>query len=991
MRQMTTLLIAVGTAVAVCAAAQDLQGAYCESFEDGIPDYFTATRPDSLSVSPWHYKQGAGSLRWDWAAGEELLIRHGIGDVDRIGGYRCKAAFSVWVYMEEPLADALVFEFREGQTVTGSFKFPLQFTGWRQARPYYSKFPQGQPTSAVDSIRIAAPPAIEKGTVFIDFIKYNTLTYGGGDVVPETDSQWQRPVPDEQRFPRPEQVSEDQTAGIRKLLGPDEGPGIEQATVDGLCKRIEALGIVRDEHGIRGPGLDAHYQYIAGPGAFGRKDIEYMPDENGPGWMGMQTPGAMSSLARQLASTYRASNDPEQRARLREAYLLVTDHVQDQALQAGSGFVWNWWVGGAWADAVFLMRDVLAETGRLQARVDYLLYTYGAAAIFTEGKAPSHMDFYNLTVPSLFRQCLLQVDAPEQVRWLNAFKAMLEQSMLQPTSALKIDGSAYHHGGHYHSYAQGAFTSLPPLMRDLNGTPWRLSTEAHERLRRAMLAQRLYANRLELPISLKGRSPFAPGYGVIGAGGLQALGTLALCGTPNGTQQVDAEVAAACLRLLPEKATEEPYLSLGIKPEPEPNGTFVLPYAGLLCHRRDDWLATVRGQSKYVWGSERQAQRNCFGAFQSLGTLEILAGGTPVTAEASGRKHLGWDWRRFEGTTAPQVPIREIDELWKSRGQVFSPETFVGGLSHQARQGMFAMIVNQPMPDGQTLTGRKSWFLHDNQILCLGSDISCGDTRCPTQTTLCQKALAADDQGAFPPTAVDGKDITALPHEQALEPSGPHWFIDTQQTGYWLPPGQDITVARTHQTSRDFYDSEDTEGDFLAAWINHGMAPDNAAYEYLVLVRATPEVLDGLAARQPFQVFQRDAAAHIVRHSADGLWSCAFFSPQEVARQTEGADTLPVMAVDRPCMLMAANAPDGNLTLSVSDPDLNLVDGANQPQPLRVTLRGAWRLLDVTATVCAWPLGEEPPEVNIVSSDTEETVVEIICKHGASYNMTLAR
>jgi len=107
---------------------------YYESFESGIPDYFTATRPDSLSISPWHYKQGAGSLQWDWHAGEELLIRHAIGDVDRVGGYRCKAAFSVWLYVEEPLADALVFEFIEGQTVTGSFRFPLQFTAPTTAR-----------------------------------------------------------------------------------------------------------------------------------------------------------------------------------------------------------------------------------------------------------------------------------------------------------------------------------------------------------------------------------------------------------------------------------------------------------------------------------------------------------------------------------------------------------------------------------------------------------------------------------------------------------------------------------------------------------------------------------------------------------------------------------------------------------------------------------------------------------------------------------------
>ncbi len=61
------------------------------------------------------------------------MIRHGIGDLSRRGGLgkSQRPAFSVWVYMEQPLAGALVFEFREGQQVTGSFRFPLEFTGWR--------------------------------------------------------------------------------------------------------------------------------------------------------------------------------------------------------------------------------------------------------------------------------------------------------------------------------------------------------------------------------------------------------------------------------------------------------------------------------------------------------------------------------------------------------------------------------------------------------------------------------------------------------------------------------------------------------------------------------------------------------------------------------------------------------------------------------------------------------------------------------------------
>lgn len=978
-------------ALTACSAALARADECYESFEDGVPGHFSATREESLSISPWHSKHGTNSLRWDWAGGEELVIRHGIGDVNRTGGYSCRAGFCVWLYMEEPAAGALVFEFREGETVTGSFEFPLEFTGWRQGRPSYERFASGKPTSAVDNIRVVAPDTVGTGTAFLDFIKYNTLTISGRDLDPKKEAQWRRPVPDEQRFPRAEDVSEAEAAGIRALLGPDQGPGIDQVKVDALCKQVEALGIIRDEHGVRGgPGIDRHYQYCARVGEHGVKEAAYWPDEHGPGWLGMQTPSAITSLAYQVAGAYRASNDAGQRRRLAEVFLVIEDYLYDQGMQAGAGFHWNWWVGENWANAVFLMRDVLADAGHLGRQCDYLLWNYGGGDIFAQGTPPSNMDYYHLSVRPLLRACLVQIEPAEQVRWLSALKAMLERSILQPTSAFKVDGCAYHHSAHYFGYARNAFGTLPPLLLQLSGTPWRLSPEAHERVRRAMLAQRIYCNQRDLPLSLSGRRPFASDFYIkesdrVSPAGLDAL---ARCGTPDGQQSIDPEVAGAFLRLMPEAAGKEPYSVPGIEPEPDPKGTFVLPYAALLCHRHDNWLATVKGESRYVWGSEREGNVNCFGLFQGIGHLEVLAGGDPVNAGDSGRDGNGWDWRRFEGTTVPQLPLERLEAGWLS-SHAGSDETFVGGLSYQGRQGVFAMIVNHPIRDGATVRGRKSWFFSDNQIICLGSDIACDESEYPTQTTLCQKRLPVDEEGRHSLTSIDGADVSAFPSEQTLDPASPHWFIDVQQTGYCLPAGQQAVVARRHQVVRDYQDLRDTEGDFLTAWIDHGAAPSAAGYEYLVVVRSTPESMQTLATAPPYQVIERDGAAHIVWHNDGRRWGCAFFVPQEVAPHTADAEALPVKAVDRPCLIMLDAVRDGQLHLSVADPDLNLQDSVSRPRALRVTLRGTWSVAEARGTLCAWALAE--PKVSVISAAAEETLLEIICEHGASYDLSLTR
>jgi len=198
-------------------------------------------------------------------------------------------------------------------------------------------------------------------------------------------------------------------------------------------------------------------------------------------------------------------------------------------------------------------------------------------------------------------------------------------------------------------------------------------------------------------------------------------------------------------------------------------------------------------------------------------------------------------------------------------------------------------------------------------------------------------------------------------------------------------------VARHHQISRDVLDMTDTEGDFLAAWIDHGKAPDSASYEYVLVIQATPEAMEQLAADPPYRIIQRDQDAHIVWHTAARRWSCVFFVPQEVGPQTVDTEALQIKAVDQPCLIMAEALQDGQLDLSVADPDLNLEDGAHKPRPLRVTLRGEWRLLEATGTVCAWQLADIDEYVRIVSANADETVLEIICEHGASYDIKLAQ
>ena len=248
--------------------------------------------------------------------------------------------------------------------------------------------------------------------------------------------------------------------------------------------------------------------------------------------------------------------------------------------------------------------------------------------------------------------------------------------------------------------------------------------------------------------------------------------------------------------------------------------------------------------------------------------------------------------------------------------------------------------------------------------------------------------------------ASTGRTSPVFPEERALDEAKPHWFLDVQQTGYYLPAGQKVTVARRHQKSREYQDLGDTEGDFLTAWIDHGKAPAAASYEYMLVVRATPEAMQRLGRQPPYRVIQRDQAAHIVWDTAGRRWGCVFFVPQEVAAHAVAAETLPIKAVDRPCLRHGRSGAGWAVGSERGRPrsqsgktgKARATAGYSLgPLPLRVTLHGAWRLLEATGTVCAWHLPDASENVRVLSTSATETVLEILCQHGASYDLRLGR
>jgi len=932
-----------------------------QSFEDALPAGIRAAK-GTVSISDGDCQDGRHSLRWQFVPGDRLVIPTGpLGNINvwtGYGGYS-RSAFEMRIRTSKA-AGSLTARFLTGGKTGGRFEIPLVFAGWQRIAYHYSwksrlKDRKPKLLAGTDQLVIEAPKEGEGGTIFIDALYLNRpIDFRRASEAIRTPWQPHDPRTDPAMVELLGPPTEEELAALDYFRKADlrlyPSRAAKEADVAKLEKTArETYGLARTKEGrVAGIGL--------------RK------------WQPLT--GQMLAVAK----FWRHTEEPKLRQRLADLFFLQNDFLRQQGgVAQGALQGMNWYGGRNHADACYIMREPLLDTGRLPLVMHCLQYNFGYDKIFRTGYAGTHMDYFYIDARYLFKTAVMQTNAEDAVIHLRAFSRRYSRQLVD---TIKPDGSLYHHGFHYFAYAGGASREMAKLAEFIAPTPFRVTPEAYDSVKRAFLAMRWYANVRDLPMTLHGRHP-----------GRQrlfpdAFRALAAAGRPYHDSKLDPDLARAALRLDPGKKLA------GFTPEPAPTGHRTMPYAGLGSHRRGEWLATVRGYGKYLAAQESYNNANRHGLFFGNGYLDILGGGNPVTLPDSGcLPNQGWDWRRLDGTTVIHLPYAQMAN---GNGTMCerSGETFVGGVSHQGRNGVFAMVLNSPFQyrkalpkdaksvDGHAFKARKSYFFFDNRIVCLGSGIRNDDSPHPVQTNLFQKVLVKADT----PIHVNGKPWTDLPSERRLDKTQVNTILNPQGTGYILLPGQNTHLARTHQTSRDGHDKRDTEGDCATAWIDHGPNPQAAKYSYIALVKTTPEELAQFSAAlekttsTPVWPALRNDAIHACYDRATNTWGLAFFQSGNTPplHRPMGLPEIPVLRVDHPCLVMVSQ--DGKqLTLSVAYPDLKLdKGGVSQPQEVAITLYGKWR-------AGALPAAAE------LAVGGDETVLTVACAEGKTVGVELQR
>jgi len=982
-----------------------------ESFESDQVLRWYATSGGNLSLSYQHRKFGQKSLAWEWyqpasfgtanfrlLGREESPLKYG-------RHFPASPSLSMSVYNETPQAGMVRIAYESGGKQQVWFDIPLDFQGWRQIWvPFYEmqgNAPKKGAAVSYDYFRVSTAAA--QGKLFFDDIIFSQYQ-------DDRHSYPDRMVP----FIKAKQAP-DQDHWMPLLRHLDWLDHLQTSPVtDAVRTELQTIESQIDHElrlGDKGKDclssarnqmirlkLEAHGANVLGPPLSFQLEQDYFD----PAQQGDKVFNDIRDLGLTLKTIAlcRDQASPAAQAELDKMLITGARYFLDQGWQAGSSGGTRHHIGykvRELTEAFYLMRHTLDKAALLADIGRSLQWLYNLGMVLGDDK-----DFYvnidYLNTQSYFHLMLIFMsDSRErQAALLSAYSHYLSVTLAQQNEewGFKTDGTAWHHNGHYPAYGMGAFKTVPKVIRTLSETRFRISKDGHTNFRKAFLATRAYSHLYDFGFGNAGRHPFDE------LNNINSLKTqyldMALAGNPDGTPGTDRELAAAYLRLWGSSDILSGRLA-GLRAE-QLSGYITMPYAATAIHRRNDWAAIVKGYSKYVWSSEIYLDENRYGRYPANGTIQLL---NRKGERGSGFRQDGWDWNRYPGGTIIYLPLAELEPdvpLLMFR----SDETFAGAVQ-SGGDGVFGMVLNEAKgsnADGQSaktgfsgkLKAKKSVFSFGDKLICIGTNISSADKKNATQTTLFQSALINRND----PLPSSLKLITGFPFygELPADTSSAKWLLDPYGNGYHMLSAGAVQIKKDMQHSyRNTYSVrtgknnpgskgvKNTEGDFASAWIDHGFAPADASYQYVIYPEVSSEQLEHFATRtkqeQSYDILRADGVAHIVLDRQTSAMGYVVFE----ADQPLGSGI--VKSVSAPALLIVRHDAEGVLTISVVQPDLNFPENQqgkfsnySRPVSLKLTLQSKWRAF------------EPYPAIQLQDAG-DNTIITIECKDGLTTEFKL--
>jgi len=234
--------------------------------------------------------------------------------------------------------------------------------------------------------------------------------------------------------------------------------------------------------------------------------------------------------------------------------------------------------------------------------------------------------------------------------------------------------------------------------------------------------------------------------------------------------------------------------------------------------RRPEWMASIKMASVRVVGGESGNGDNLKGYYSADGVTCIYKNGNEYYDIFP-----CWDWHKLPGVTSfeTNLPLKQL--TWSSYK---NKSEFVGNVNN-SNTGLTAMYLNR---DG--LEAHKAWIFTDDYILCLGAGIR-SDSGCVVTTSIEQRL----QKGDF--LQLDNRNPKKISNTEVKNAPIVQFYHD--KTGYIILGAEKIKARVENRTGkwneimRIYPDSVVGNCDVISLWIDHGIDPKNAAYQYIII------------------------------------------------------------------------------------------------------------------------------------------------------------
>ncbi|MGL4364475.1 MAG: chondroitinase family polysaccharide lyase, partial [Bacteroidales bacterium] len=560
---------------------------------------------------------------------------------------------------------------------------------------------------------------------------------------------------------------------------------------------------------------------------------------------------------------------------------------------------------------------------------------------------------------------LMQEDTPEKLTSMQIFLDRLNNGLI-PSLSIDIENNRNRAVFNPYNNSLLAHNRLRELIETvyiLAKTDFSIPEEPLSLLKKVLLNRRYYSN-----VSICSNLVSSQYLVTTECLDPRPFALLALLGTSDGTQDIDAELASAYLRLVGNSSDKfvKFFNKKNINPETVLTGNLALPHAGVMIQRRDNWGATVRKPTCNSWCQNVDSLND----YLAHSILQIESNNTILYGNKSSES--------LRNYPANQEQNANLSTM-------FSNMVTLGG-----KNGGYSIEFQEKDANQDLRKTRKSYFFFDNRVICLGTtNIETQRLDKPLLTKFFQETIPVN----CAEVTINKKKIKKLPFEWRKNVSAS--IIDAQCNAYFVRNAS--VFLKKNRVATDSLITFRTNND-LVDCASITISPSykgggqNPSYEYAILIQPNNKDLKhwmdkAHKIKSPhYDVVVQDSQAHIVYDKTSKMTIYAFFDALKVKSKK-----VLVKEVSTSCMIMTHYKSKKEFVLSIAKLNAslnkNLVNAAtccdinfvNNTLKMQVTLQGKWELA-MPLTYC-----------HVLSSSKQLTVLEFTQQSNFSQEITLIK